>query len=429
MFENYRQKVATGRFSVEGDQRNRFSQLSDMGEEPDDDFQSVPRRRNKRQRRSTGNTSGTLLTPKHAGLYSDISKDDFRALPTDDKLVTLFELMNNVGIQSARLSTLEKTVDTLNKNTSLSESRLKLLEYKSIDSEVRSRRNNLIFRGIEEARDQGIENCIDLVTSVIWDKLDMGTNICIQRAHRLGRPIFRGFRNIPGQSTGNPPKPRPIIVCFRDYQDIENILSQAYKLKGTSLSIHKDYPKEIVNARSQLWPKFKAEKLRNPRAKVSIGFPAKLTINGKVIENKFPDWYTVLRGSRVEHTEKEVQQVQHNPLNLSIQDPGNSNTLPSSDTDESIRDISMQMDSAALSDEVRLNNQPTTAAPAPEIKPPEPASTDAVSHSSVGSKENNFYDKAMERLSQLPVNKDEAQQPSVNPSTSRQDPEPSEPDK
>ena len=52
--------------------------------------------------------------------------------------------------------------------------------------------------------------------------------------------------------------------------------------------------------------------------------------------------------------------MQHNPLNLSIQDPGNSNTLPSSDTDESIRDISMQMDSAALSDEVRLNNQPTT---------------------------------------------------------------------
>ena len=89
----------------------------------------------------------------------------------------------------------------------------------------------------------------------------------------------------------------------------------------------------------------------------------------------------------------------------------------------------MQMDSAAPSDEVRLNNQPTTAAPAPEIKPPEPASTDAVSHSSVGSKENNLYDKAMERLPQLPVNKDEAQQPRVNPSTSRQDPEPSEPDK
>ena len=93
-----------------------------------------------------------------------------------------------------------------------------------------------------------------------------------------------------------------------------------------------------------------------------------------MIENKFPDWYTVLRWSRVEHTETEVQQLQHNPLNLSIQDPGNSNTLPSSDTDESIRDVSMQMDSAAPSDEVRVNKQPTTAAPAPEIKPPEPAS-------------------------------------------------------
>ena len=52
-----------------------------------------------------------------------------------------------------------------------------------------------------------------------------------------------------------------------------------------------------------------------------------------------------------------------------------------------------------------------------------------MSHSIVGSQENNLYDKAMERLSQLHVNKDETLQPSVNPSTSRQDPEPSEPDK
>ena len=52
-----------------------------------------------------------------------------------------------------------------------------------------------------------------------------------------------------------------------------------------------------------------------------------------------------------------------------------------------------------------------------------------MSHSSVGSKENNLYDKAMEKLSQFHINKDETQQPSVNPSTSRQDPEPSEPDK
>ncbi|KAH3836713.1 hypothetical protein DPMN_110086 [Dreissena polymorpha] len=34
--------------------------------------------------------------------------------------------------------------------------RLKLLEYKSIDMEARSRRNNLIFSGISEHRD---ENC------------------------------------------------------------------------------------------------------------------------------------------------------------------------------------------------------------------------------------------------------------------------------
>ena len=87
-------------------------------------------------------------------------------------------------------------------------------------------------------------------------------------------------------------------MCFRDYSDVENILANSYKLADTNYGVSRDYPKEIVTARSQLWPMYKSEKGKFPKRKVSIGFPAKLIVDGPVIEDKFPDWFAVLRGSR-----------------------------------------------------------------------------------------------------------------------------------
>lgn len=69
-------------------------------------------------------------------------------------------------------------------------------------------------------------------------------------------------------------------------------------MKDTQFGIHRDYPKEILNARSSLWPSYKKAKANNPRADVSIGYPAKLLINGRVVADKFPNWRKVLRGSR-----------------------------------------------------------------------------------------------------------------------------------
>ena len=43
---------------------------------------------------------------------------------------------------------------------------------------------------------------------------------------------------------------------------------------------------------------YKQAKANNPRADVSIGYPAKLVINGRVVADKFPNWREVLRGSR-----------------------------------------------------------------------------------------------------------------------------------
>ncbi|MCG8048927.1 MAG: hypothetical protein N0E48_25555, partial [Candidatus Thiodiazotropha endolucinida] len=110
-------------------------------------------------------------------------------------------------------------------------------------------------------------------------------SFAIDRAHRLGRRNKTFSR-------------RPIIVAFRDYIDTERILSRAYMLRPTRFAIDRDYPIEINKARSLLWNRYK--ELKRAGKKVSIQYPAKLVLEGKVIENALPDWYEILKGNRIE---------------------------------------------------------------------------------------------------------------------------------
>ena len=87
--------------------------------------------------------------------------------------------------------------------------RLRLLKYKSIDLEARSRRNNLHFKGFPEMRD---ENCRRTVLDFLEANLGMEELPSIERAHRLGR-----YSSEKG--------PRPIIVAFSFYKDTKDILS------------------------------------------------------------------------------------------------------------------------------------------------------------------------------------------------------------
>ncbi|KAH3708430.1 hypothetical protein DPMN_067880 [Dreissena polymorpha] len=106
------------------------------------------------------------------------------------------------------------------------------------------------------------------------------SSIYMQRAYRLGAPSRDKSRD----------QARPLIVCFRDYEDVENILSSAHKLKGKpELGINRDYPNEIVEARSRIWPKFKEMKAANPPRTVHVGYPAKLIVQKKVVLDEFLD--------------------------------------------------------------------------------------------------------------------------------------------
>ena len=256
--------------------------------------------RYKRMRRSTGgghDQPGQFVNPEpsvsdQGAKYEIMSRDNFRNLTTDEKLVTMFDAITKFGSLGSRVQKVESRVTILESNNASHDTRLRLLEYKSIDMEARSRRHNLIFRGHSE----NVENddCVQIIRNFLGRNLELNPNLYIQRAHRIGS-LNRVRRSHGGKITT---QPRPIIVNFRDYEDVELIPANAKKLKNTNFVINRDYPKDIISARSTLWPTFKKARADNPNGSVYIGYPAKLIVNGRVIADQFLEWRKVLKGSR-----------------------------------------------------------------------------------------------------------------------------------
>ena len=59
-------------------------------------------------------------------------------------------------------------------------------------------------------------------------------------------------------------------------------------------------PAEITRARKILWPKLKQIRQDNPLSKAMIVFPAKIILDGRVLDDMFPEWENTLRGSRID---------------------------------------------------------------------------------------------------------------------------------
>jgi hypothetical protein len=217
------------------------------------------------------------------------SRQDFIASTVDEKLIHMFDELRFIRSEQVTCSTnivkfhnslgqishkVGQVISVTNSQTELT----RALAYKSIDLEARSRRNNLIFRGLTENRQ---ENCFSMIREFLESKLDIDAReIYITRAHRLG-----------GRIHGKNFNKRPIIVNFRDYGDIEYIMDRVYMLKKCpGFSVDYDFPREIQIARSKLWPKYKTYRAQNPRSKVSIKYPAKVIADGKVVYDELPQW-------------------------------------------------------------------------------------------------------------------------------------------
>ena len=120
----------------------------------------------------------------------------------------------------------------------------------------------------------------------IREELNTERDLYLERAHRLGKYIHG--------------KTRPIIVAFRDFYDIEEILGSAPHSRGTAYGVSRDYTNEISKARNSLWKQFKDIRENNNNKKVSLGFPVKIMVDNAVVVDLFPDWFEILKGSKVD---------------------------------------------------------------------------------------------------------------------------------
>lgn len=265
---------------------NKFDMFT-YASDTDDDFTLVRGKQSKRQRVSSSGQSGSF---SQAQLNADADENCDYGLMTNDEKLTL--ILSKVSVNESRVSLIQTKLDSvLNIKSRVSaienvlksqHDRLKLLEYRSLDIEARSRRRNLLFKGIPENRR---ENCFEVVRDFICHNLRINTDMYLERAHRLGR--------------FNINRTRPIIVAFRDFCDTEEILRATSILKGSNYGVSRDYPNEIAKARQSLWMQFKDIRGNNPNKKVSLGYPAKIIVDGDTVIDKFPDWFSVLDGSRV----------------------------------------------------------------------------------------------------------------------------------
>ena len=183
----------TREYSIET--RNEYELLRGASQENDNDWSEV--HRSKRKRANTGS----------------IDENTFQRMSNDDKLGVIFQKLINIEQQQNQMKYVKKSIqdnETAVNNVRLTtvehSSMIKLLNYRSLDLEARSRRKNLIFKGLCE---NAVEDCISLIRDFIYNELDLDADgMCIDRAHRIGRRGMRGISR------------RPIIVAFRDHPQL-----------------------------------------------------------------------------------------------------------------------------------------------------------------------------------------------------------------
>ena len=155
---------------------------------------------------------------------------------------------------------------------SLLKDRINKLETQILGQESYSRRDNLIFYGVDEPV-QSSEDTFHIIQQILVDKLhikDARTRIKLVSAHRVGKkPV-----------TGQLPKPRPILVRFMHYLDAVEVYKgrtvlwkQENSLQSTSTpanvscsSIGLDFPQVIRTRRCYLAQVLKKAKLEDQKA-------------------------------------------------------------------------------------------------------------------------------------------------------------------
>lgn len=126
----------------------------------------------------------------------------------------------------------------------------KELFYKTDDLECRSKRNNLIFYGIQRDENETSDDCEEKVKTLLTDDLGLPT-IPFDRVHRTSMK-----------------KDAPIVARCTFYKDRQTILKAKKNLSETNkdISIGEDFSERVRAIRKSLLPHYKAAKKDKKKA-------------------------------------------------------------------------------------------------------------------------------------------------------------------
>ena len=180
---------------------------------------------------------------------------------TTTKLVNEnMEMRGNIESLLKRVQIQDGLIARLNSKISQQESQL-------TDLRARSMRDNMVFSGITEDKNEKWDDTKTKLQNFLVNELKIQDVDAVQidRAHRSG--------------VKHDDKPRPIIAKLANSSSKDKIFQNVKNLKGKpQYSIQEQLPAEVMERRKRLWSKFKLAK-SNPQNKVSWSLD-KLIING-----------------------------------------------------------------------------------------------------------------------------------------------------
>ena len=221
--------------------------------------------------------SGIDSDPELEGI---VVKPDVSRIPVRD-YSRIVSVENSSGVSSCESSELDDSsegswVPVLPRR----EHNPRAVEYRLLDLEARSRRHNLMFYGIPEPYRESLEQCDMTLRRFLANKLGVPDpyRIELNRVRRIGRrDTAERLQRI-----------RPIIATFKNDQLKSGILNHGFMLKNTHYGIAQDYPDAIRRARKELLQDYRNARARGRRAQIK--YPAKLLVDGRVVQDLFPGW-------------------------------------------------------------------------------------------------------------------------------------------
>ena len=149
--------------------------------------------------------------------------------------------------QGSRMNELSAECERLHAENSCLRSSVNCLEEKVDVLENHSRRNNLLFFGIEQRPNESWEDCEETLHDIIYDKMGVRSEVFIERAHRVGKAV---------------------IAKFLSFKDKTKVLSHAKFLKGSSISVREDVSLAVREKQKHLVPLMKDLREKKNKAKL-----------------------------------------------------------------------------------------------------------------------------------------------------------------